>query len=196
MSDGELLKLAAESAELSDDAWDALEEELDRRDLDLPETDRPPQSDSLEKRNLVVLKRFRDLPEAMLAQGKLASEGLQSYLGDDNTVRMDWLWSNFVGGVKVLVAAEDEDEATRILDEPIPEQIDFGDTTEYQQPRCPRCKSLDVNFEELYKPIAYGSLIVNFPIPLCRRGWICQTCRHSWEETPSEAEQQINGPIS
>ncbi|HKW17105.1 MAG TPA: DUF2007 domain-containing protein [Terriglobales bacterium] len=195
MSDEQLLNLGRQSDTLTDAAWEALEDELDFRNLELSEPESPPEPEH-EKRNLVVLRRFRDLPEAMLVQGKLISEGIQSYLGDDNTVRMDWLWSNFVGGIKVLVAAEDEQEATRIIEEPIPEQINFGSTTEYQQPRCPKCKSLDINFEELYKPVAYGSLLVNFPIPVHRRGWVCQTCHHSWEETPPAAEAEISDPIS
>ncbi len=43
----------------------------------------------------------------MLAKGKLDSEGLESFLADDNTVRMDWLWSNLLGGIKLLVDPED-----------------------------------------------------------------------------------------
>ena len=196
MNDGELLELAAQSSELSDSAWEALEDELDRRDLELPEPDSPPGTNMLRERNLLMLKRFRDLPEAMLAKGKLASEGVESYLADDNTVRMDWLWSNLLGGVKLLVNPEDAEAATRILAEPIPEEeeIDFEGAAEYQQPRCPNCQSLDINFEELYKPIAYGSLFVNFPIPLRRTGWICQTCRHTWEETLPEPEQKTTDP--
>jgi len=191
MSDGELLKLAAQVSELSDSAWDALQDELDRRDLELPEPESPSRTETLEKRSLFMIKRFRDLPEAMLAQGKLASEGVEAYLGDDNTVRMDWLWSNLLGGVKLLVNPEHAEAAIRTLAEPIPEEIDFEGEVEYRQPRCPNCQSLDINFEELYKPIAYGSLFVNFPIPLRRGGWICQTCRHIWEETLPESEQKI-----
>ena len=194
MSDGELLKLAAQSGELSDPAWEALEDELDRRNLELPEPESLPGMKIPAKRNLLILERFRDLPEAILAKGKLAWEGVESYLADDNTVRMDWLWSNLLGGVKLLVSPEDVEAATRILGEPIPEEIDFEGTAEYRQPRCPTCQSLDINFQGLYKPIAYGSLFINFPIPLRRSGWICQTCRHTWEEALQESEQETTDP--
>jgi len=194
LTDGELLKLAAQSAELSDPAWDALEDELDRRNLGLPEPESLPDVLVPAERNLIILQRFRDLPEAMLAKGKLASEGVESYLGDDNTVRMDWLWSNLLGGVKLLVRPEDVEAAKQILSEPIPEEIDFEGTAEYQQPRCPRCQSLDINFEELYKPVAYGSLFLSLPIPLQRTGWICQTCRHTWDDTLQEPEQETTDP--
>jgi hypothetical protein len=196
MTDGELLKLAAQSWALSDSAWDALEDELDKRGLEVPEPEPPPNTEFPDKRNLVLLRRFRDLPEAMLAKGKLDSEGLESFLADDNTVRMDWLWSNLLGGIKLLVNPEDAAAATRSLEEPIPEQIDFEGAADYQQPRCPRCQSLDISFEELYKPIAYGSLFVSFPLPMQRKGWICQTCRNTWEDAFPEPDQEIRPPTS
>jgi hypothetical protein len=196
MSDGELMKLAAQPWALSDAAWDALEDELDKRRLDIPEPESLPNSEFPDKRRLVILRRFRDLPEAMLAKGKLDSEGVESFLADDNTVRMDWLWSNLLGGIKLLVNSEDVDVATRSLDEPIPEEIDFEGAADYQQPRCPRCQSLDINFEELYKPIAYGSLFVSFPLPMQRKGWICQTCRYTWEDAVPKPDQEITPPTS
>ncbi|HJT70924.1 MAG TPA: hypothetical protein VJ731_12040 [Terriglobales bacterium] len=195
MSDGELLELALKSAGLSEPAWEALEDEFDRRDLEFPEPDPSLQPETPEIRNLTMLKRFRDLPEALLAQGKLASEGIESYLADNNTVRMDWLWSNLVGGVKLLVAAEDANPANQVLDQPIPEEINFDGVAEYQQPRCPKCQSLDINFEELYKPIAYGSLFVNFPIPMQRSGWTCHTCGNTWHES-AEAHGEANDRTS
>lgn len=128
MSDGELLRLAARSWELSDAAWDALEDELDRRHLEVPVPDPVPQVESLEKRNLVLLRRFRDLPEALLAKGKLESAGVPVFLADDNMVRMDWFISNLLGGVKVLVDGEDFAEAARLLDEPAPELLESDET--------------------------------------------------------------------
>ncbi len=66
MSDAELLELAAKSWELSDAAWEMLEDELDRRGLELPTPEEVPQVAAPEKRNLVLLRRFRDLPKRCL----------------------------------------------------------------------------------------------------------------------------------
>ncbi|HEX6805320.1 MAG TPA: DUF2007 domain-containing protein [Terriglobales bacterium] len=184
MSDEELLKIARRSWELSDAAWEALEEELDQRDLDVPEPEAAPETMVPQARTLVMLRRFRDIPEAMLAKGKLDSAGVDSVLADDNTVRMDWLWSNMLGGVKLLVDTEDFAQASEILNEPIPAHLQFEAAEVYQQPRCPRCQSLDVNFEEL-DPVAYATLFI-FPIPLQRKGWICHACNHVWEDEPPE----------
>jgi hypothetical protein len=192
MDDNELLKIALQPWALSDAAWEALDDELDRRDLELPEPEPPPQTISPDKRNLFLLRQFRDLPEALLAKGSLDSAGIEAFLADDNTVRVDWLWSNLLGGIKLLVDAENAEAANEILSQPIPDSFDVDDVEDYQQPRCPQCQSLDVSFEELYKPIAYGSLIVGLPFPVHRKGWICQSCRHTWQEqednAPDEAE--------
>src|SRR5215471_17172977 len=83
MSDEELLKIARRSWELSDLAWDVLEDELEERDLDLPEPETVPDSTVPERRSLVTRRRFRDNPGAMLSKGKLASLRVDSVLGDD-----------------------------------------------------------------------------------------------------------------
>lgn len=119
MSDEELIKLALESSELSDNAWEALEDELDRRNLDVPELEIS-QTSSPEWRNLVLLRSFRDVPEALLAKGRLDASGIECFLADENMVRMDWLISNLLGGVKLLVEPKDFIRASRILNEPAP----------------------------------------------------------------------------
>ena len=128
MSDGELLTLAAKPWEINDVAWDALEEELDRRRLDIPEPEPAPSISIAERRNLVLLRSFRDMPEALLAKGKLESAGLDVCLADDNMVRLDWFYSNLVGGVKLMVDAEQFAEASRLLNEPVSE----GDLSEFE----------------------------------------------------------------
>ncbi len=193
MSDGELLKLAARSWELKEAAWEALEDEFDRRHLDLPPPDPVPQIQSPQKRNLVILRKFRDLPEALLAKGMLDSAGVPCFLADDNMVRMDWFISNLLGGVKLLVDAEDFAGASEILNEPIPTDLEFQAADVYAQPRCPKCQSLDINFEELNKPISFGSLFFKFPLPVHRSGWLCHACGHSWQE---DSDPALNAPPS
>jgi hypothetical protein len=126
-SDEELIRLAGKSWELSDTAWEALEDELDRRGLDPPAPEEVPRIKSLEKRTLVLLCRFRDLPEALLAKGRLESSGVPCFLADDNMVRMDWFISNLLGGVKLLVDPEDFAEASRVLNEPAPQNLEDAD---------------------------------------------------------------------
>jgi hypothetical protein len=141
------------------------------------------ESNESDLRRLITIAIFRDLPAALLAQGSLDSAGIESQLADENTVRMDWLWSNAIGGIKLIVDSEDVEAANEILNQPIPNEIDFDDSAKYEQPHCPECQSLDINFEELYRLMAYGTMFLNFPIPVHRRGWVCHSCGHSWQES-------------
>ena len=138
---------------------------------------------------MVTIRTFRDLPEALLAKGSLDSAGMKCALVDDNVVRMDWFWSNAMGGVKVLVNREDITAAEEILAQPIPEHFDVSGIGEFEQPRCPKCGSLDVNFQES-DPTAYLSLAVNLPLPFRRPGWRCRSCNAEWKaDEASSAEQ-------
>jgi hypothetical protein len=188
MTDGELQKLAHNAESLTELAYDALEDELDRRQLEFPDDDYQESSEQqhLELRQLVTIRQFRDLPEALLAKGSLESAGIECFLADENLVRLDWFISNFIGGIKLNVRAADEANARKILDEPILEGLYVQGVGLYEQPRCPKCQSLDVNFQELDRPISYMTAFLHLPIPVQRPAWHCQTCDAEWEEEGTE----------
>jgi hypothetical protein len=186
MTDGELQLLARNAESLTELAWDALEDELDRRNLEPVEDEPDPgPRQTLEMQELVTIRQFRDLPEALLAKGSLESAGIECFLADENLVRLDWFISNFVGGIKLNVRAEDEINARKLLDEPILEGLYVQGVGLYEQPRCPKCGSLDVNFQELDKPIAYVSAFLHVPIPAQRPAWRCHACGVEWKEEDS-----------
>jgi hypothetical protein len=190
MTDGELLKLSRHADSLTELAWDALEDELDRRHIDFPETDDDADQEPrqrLEVRELVTVRQFRDLPEALLAKGSLESAGVECFLADENLVRLDWFISNFIGGIKLNVRPADEANARRLLDEPILEGLYVQGVGLYEQPRCPKCQSLDVNFQELDRPIAYMSAFLRVPMPVQKPAWHCQTCDAEWEDDGTES---------
>jgi len=84
----------------------------------------PDPEDELNFRELVTIRNFRDLPEALLAQGRLESSGIESFLADDNMVRMDWLISNLLGGVKLKVEEANVEIAEEILNQESSEPFD------------------------------------------------------------------------
>ena len=181
MTSGELEKVAADGASLTDTARESLKAEIARKGLDITVDDTPPGFDVAEERDLVSIRRFRDLPEALLAKGSLEASGIECFLTDDNMVRMDWFISNLLGGIKLAVNREDAEAATAILDEPIPEILDVEGVGKYEQTRCPECQSLDVNFEQLNTKVAYTSAwLLSVPIPLHTAGWTCHACGHRW----------------
>src|SRR4051794_40644849 len=79
----------------------------------------PDPEDKLDFRELVTIRKFRDLPEALLAQGRLESSGIEAFLFDENMVRMDWLISIMLGGVKLKVEAADVEIAEEILNQEV-----------------------------------------------------------------------------
>jgi hypothetical protein len=187
MTDGELQRLAHSAESLTEVAWDALEDEMDRRHLEFPDEERaddPEQEphQQLEMRELVTIRQFRDLPEALLAKGSLESSGIECFLADDNLVRLDWFISNFIGGIKLNVRPADVANAQKLLDEPILEGLYVHGIGLYEQPRCPNCQSLDINFQELDRPIAYMSAFLRVPMPIQRPGWRCHACDAEWED--------------
>lgn len=182
MTPEELENVAGDAASLTDVARETLETELSRRGLAISVDSLPAAGKIIEERDLVSIRRFRDLPEALLAKGSLESSGIECFLTDDNMVRMDWFISNLLGGVKLLVNREDAEAAIAVLDEPMPELLDVEGVGEYEQPRCPECQSLDVNFEQLNHKIAYTSAWLGLPIPLHTKAWTCRSCGHRWQD--------------
>lgn len=186
MSDGELESIAREGAELTDPARQSLRAERDRRQLEfnIPEPDGP--GDEIEWEDLIVVKQFRDLPEALLAKGSLESACIESVLADDNMVRMDWFISNLVGGIKLCVRPEDADVAAELLAQPMLQEFEVEGAGSYQQPACPECQSRDVSYETLNKPIAYTTAWIGVPIPVPRKRWKCHACGSKWQESVTE----------
>ncbi|MFZ1050864.1 MAG: DUF2007 domain-containing protein [Candidatus Sulfotelmatobacter sp.] len=182
MTDGELHRLARNAESLTEPACDALEDEMDRRHLEFSDDADPEPRQEMEVRELVTIRQFRDLPEALLAKGSLESSGIECFLADENLVRLDWFISNFIGGIKLKVSAPDVINAQKVLDEPILEGLYVHGVGLYEQPRCPKCQSLDVNFQELDRPIAYMSAFLRVPVPVQRPAWHCQSCDAEWED--------------
>ena len=187
MTDGELQRLAQTAESLTELAWDALEDEMDRRHLEFTDDAETEPRQEMEVRELVTIRQFRDLPEALLAKGSLESAGIECFLADENLVRLDWFISNFIGGIKLNVRAADAANAQKLLDEPILEGLYVHGVGLYEQPRCPKCQSLDVNFQELDRPSAYLSAFLRAPTPVQRTGWRCHECDAEWEDDGADS---------
>jgi hypothetical protein len=126
LSDGELQQLSREAESLTDSAKAALLSELTRRKmpLEMPGDTRDSTPPRPELRDLLTIRQFRDLPEALLAKSVLDSAGIECSLGDDNLIRMDWLWSNLLGGIKLRVRQEDALVAAQLLEGEDPPEVD------------------------------------------------------------------------
>jgi hypothetical protein len=190
MSDLELKDLAEEAWSLTEMGKETLLTELTRRGLNFELETVAPAIPETHLRNLVTLRKFRDLPEALLAKGFLESAGVESFLIDETTIRMDWLWSNLLGGVKLCVNREDADAATQILSQEIPEQFSVEGAGDFEQPRCPQCQSLEISYDDLNKPATYAcTFVLSLPIKINCRRWNCKTCGYIWDELDEGPKQ-------
>lgn len=185
-SDKELIELALTYDSLTEVAQSALRAEFARRGLEPPEIpDDPPKG---EFQRLVTVQQYRDLAEAQVAKGVLDSAGIPCCLRDENAVRLEWVWSNLLGGVRLQVNEQDREAAQEVLAQPIPEQIQVDGEIPYDQPRCPRCGSLDIHYQAIHERAGLASIILFVPIPIPKRAWICEECGAQWREVPDVSQ--------
>ena len=189
MDEVELRELARDAESLTDAAQETLKAELSKRKLNVALEYPVGNADEKAHPNLVTLRQFRDIPAALLAKSVLDSEGIECFLADENTIRMDWLWSNLLGGVKLWVKEEDAGRASELLAQKSPEGFDVEGDETHQQQRCPKCNSANILFEELSKNVSYASVALGVPFPVKHLGWKCHSCGHQWEETSKEKAQ-------
>jgi hypothetical protein len=193
--DSELEKIARDPTALTDVARKVLRVEMLGRELEAPPEEIAVTQNAgteAESPKVVMIRRYRDMPAASIAKSILDSAGVECYLSDENVIRMDWPISNALGGIKLLVREEDAEVGGNLLDQGVPEKFDVEGVGEYEQPRCPRCQSMDVFLDELYRRIAYPSLLVSLPIAVDHKGWNCHACGFEWqdgEETTSLTEE-------
>jgi hypothetical protein len=183
MSELELQDLAADWHGLVPEARSALAAEFASRGLEFVEPAPPADGPSHEYRNLITIRRYRDLSEAIIARAVVESAGIFCFLKDENLVRLDWQVSNFIGGIRLQVDAEDEEEAEAILSQPIPNSISIPDQPGFVQPRCSQCGSTDVTWERQGRKAALVSLyFFSLPLPRGSESWTCNRCGLRWVE--------------
>ena len=181
MSDSEMLSLGAQYASLTDDAQALVRDEFKRRNLETPDAEEEQAPDALI--GVKTIRRYRDQAEAMLARSALESAGIGCFLRDENTIRMDWLWSNLMGGIRLQVADTDVAAAEAVLSQPIPENVAIAGEPDYHQPKCPNCGSLNSRFNNLDAKVAATSiLLLGFPLPSPEEkdSWHCTDCGTNW----------------
>lgn len=188
MSELELQDLLADWHSLIPEARSALAAEFDSRNLkfDLPQA---PVDGSSEFRELVTIRRYRDLSEALVARAVVESAGIFCFLKDENLVRLDWQVSNFIGGIRLQVDVQDVETAEAILSQPVPNEISIPDEPGFIQPRCPRCTSTDITWERQGRKAALASLyLFSLPLPRGSESWHCNSCDLRWVEDDDPVE--------
>jgi hypothetical protein len=190
----ELRRLADQAYTLTDAARTALQEEIKRRDLQIELRIPPAVEES--PANLVTIRTFTNVADALLAKTVLESAEIDCFLFDENIIRIDWFYSNLLGGVKLRVRADDAATALDLLNQKAPSEFSVEGVGDYEQPRCPQCGSLDISFGEAGKRLSYVTVAVGVPLPVKRGGWKCHSCGYSWHESEESQEQNPTEPRS
>jgi predicted RNA-binding Zn-ribbon protein involved in translation (DUF1610 family) len=130
---------------------------------------------------LITIATFNEVTEAHILKGRLESEGILCFLGDEHIVGAHPFYAVAVGGVKLKVTENDVEEAKAILKKIRQgntlfdyDTIDLvSDTTEestIEEPtKCPRCGSTDIGIKSSFLQALFGTK------------YKCNTCGNTWK---------------
>ena len=86
--------------------------------------------------SFVPVRAFDNYISAHIAMGRLQEDGIDCWLKDENTVTIDPILTNAIGGIKLMVDSSQSEKAAAIL-----RTID----NEYKAAHpCPKCHSLNI----------------------------------------------------
>lgn len=138
--------------------------------------------------NFVTIRTFQNNFSAHLMLTKLRSGGIECFLKDEFTVTVDPILSNAVGGIKLIVRKENEEEVKKIL-------YDFDEA--YRQAAvCPRCgsKSIELVPKQTTANIVtalltwlFGSYAIS-----AKNVYQCSSCKYESDYLPETFHSELN----
>lgn len=140
----------------------------------------------------VTIQTFMYPSEASIAQAKLESEGIDSFLKDEMTTQVINIYSNAIGGVKLQVWEDQADQARQILIEgglivvdksKLLPKIEVLDQSAYpDKTHCPYCKS--DNIDTVVHPnilVILFYFIIGIIFPIFKSWQKCYDCEKEWK---------------
>lgn len=127
--------------------------------------------------SLRTVATYVDPIEANILKARLEAEGIAAFVFDEHLIRMNWLYSNALGGAKVKVHEDRVEAAEEII-----QAIEAGEyelsTTEDQVPgKCPYCEAMSVRPSTRSWTVSFLSFFFfHVPIPFRRNRWKCDHC--------------------
>ena len=133
--------------------------------------------------NLTLVASYSFPHEAQVARANLESAGIPAFIEDEHTISMQWLYSDAIGGVKVLVDSKHYDEAIEILETDFSSELDELFEPEEQESSnvCPNCNSSDISPHTVgKKPAFVVFLLLGFPLFFYKHVLKCNQCGEFW----------------
>lgn len=134
---------------------------------------------------LLAIRTFETGIDAHILRTKLASEGIQSFIFDENIVTLNPLYNLVVGGIKVMVAQADFVRAQQII-----AKIDATSPTDEngQVINCPTCGSTELYhaFKSMRGFTGFLSAILSFLLtvipPYFKTVYKCKECGREFDK--------------
>lgn len=132
---------------------------------------------------MIVVARYSFPHEAHIAKASLESAGIESYIADEHTVNTQWLYSNAIGGVRLMVAERDAEQALQILNSDFSQDVDNEMSGAERSEVCPKCGSHDLVAYTKGKRSAFlVFILLGFPLFFYKHGYKCNQCEEFIEK--------------
>ncbi|MGB0937143.1 MAG: DUF2007 domain-containing protein [Colwellia sp.] len=127
--------------------------------------------------HLIVIAKYSFPLDANIAKASLESAGIPAFIADEHTINMQWLYSDAMGGVRLLIAEEHEKEASEILNGNFSTTVDTACESDIET--CSNCQSINIKHHTKGKvPAFLVFLLAGFPLFFYKHGIKCLDCGH------------------
>jgi len=130
---------------------------------------------------LVTIKTFSQVWEAELSRATLKAEGIPAFIADANTININWLYSNLLGGVKLQVPESYVEAAKDVLSslDESPQEVLKEDI---DSPACPKCGKHNSTLIRLGRRWTFLTwLLFGFPLFFPPKRRQCLECGMVWK---------------
>jgi hypothetical protein len=126
----------------------------------------------------VIVDNFIDVIHADIVRGRLEAEGIPAILGNRHLATADWLYSQAMGGVQIIVPQEQVEEAREIIAEIDAGKIDYDDEELKQVDSCETCgEALARKTFASWKLALFIGNLLWLPTPFKKDAFFCPLCR-------------------
>jgi transcription elongation factor Elf1 len=125
----------------------------------------------------INIRSFDNYIPAHIASGRLEEEGINCWLKDENTVTIDPILTNAIGGIKLMVDARQAERAADILRK--------LESEHRKLTPCPRCQSQNIDYVSTPRKASnwfsalWGFLTLSYAMPV-EKVFHCFDCGHEY----------------
>ncbi|WP_221268982.1 putative signal transducing protein [Mucilaginibacter sp. X5P1] len=128
---------------------------------------------------IVTFESYNDPMLAEIIKGRLEANGIDCYIADNNTIGMNPLYTQALGGVKLKIFEHDFKTCQLILAQN--EDLALDEVVDNEETPCPYCQSTNVRYgaATIQRTNWFGAIVsfltVTYPF-YARKAWHCFNC--------------------